>query len=886
MLLHRKFLLGFTASLLAAPVLAAPRGPARPAEYQVKLRYEIPSPRDLHIRIYDRMIEHLGSIGFRYQPGPATDREDPTKNYLTGTIAAANTRKLLADSHVLSVLLTPPGFKWPARETDPVRIELQLVRGFSLDHQRALFNQTASLLEELGFQEAIAYDHRNYTRLLGWFPAGRVDELLKDLRSQPSGWLAPSIPQKELPLPIRNVSPILITEVIAEPVDSIPKALPAPQKPEKGKEELEKVSLDLRNLVAKAEGEGKRVRLEVILQATPSENERGWRRRLERAAPSLIIEGLLGPLVTATVHLNEVPKLAALPEVSTVRLPWPARPQLIPPRASPADNSKALRQLGIYRLGVPRKGARVAVIDGDFRGYQDFVKKKQLPPGTLYVDLTAERNRNLMPDPFPGDPGEVGHGTRCALALATAMAGSGAELVLIRIDPATPYQLQEVARYVSGERYRSASIAMRQVELDMDRLEMKKRRAAINVERKAILDNFSQEPEDLARREAFFKKLRAFEKEERAFQGHEERFRQMERDLRNLRGLQAVACALVWPAGYPVDGSSALSRYFDRRPFCSTLWFQSAGNTRGQAWTGLFRDIDGNGVMEFAPPDAPLAGGRWTRELNFLAWQPYRKGRSPELPAKTRLRITVQWREPHDPEYLRRGEDLYRTPLARLRLVLLRQRDPAGDTLASDDMEEVAQTPGYEDRYGLPQRLDNYPNSATYQQTLEFTVPRAGRYALRVVGKVPASIRPEGVPSLPAFEKTWELRPRLFLEVVDDPSRAAGRPVFLDYATDEGTLGMPADSRGLITVGSADRANHAQSYSATGPAMNLDLLVKPNLLVYDDGRLGTEGAVAYGADLAAGYAAGLAVRSLFHGQTVAQYWQAIQGRPPRVLKVP
>jgi hypothetical protein len=427
---------------------------------------------------------------------------------------------------------------------------------------------------------------------------------------------------------------------------------------------------------------------------------------------------------------------------------------------------------------------------------------------------------------------------------------------------------------------------MRELELQLDRLDMRKRRTAIIAERKAILDDFSQEDEALAKRKAFFKKLRAFEKEEQQLKDREDRYLHMRRGFLGLRGLQVVSSSLVWPDGYPVDGSSPLSRFLDDRPFRAALWFQSAGNTRGQVWAGLFRDVDGNGVMEFAPPEERLPEERWTRELNFLAWQPFGKARSLDLPAKARLRLSIQWREPHDPEYLRRGEDLYRTPLARLRLVLLRQRDPAGKQLPTDDMEEVAHSLGYADRYGLPQRLANAPSFATYEQTFEFTIPKAGRYALRVEGKVPASIRPEGVPNLPNLDKTWELRTRIFMEVVDDASRAAGRPVFLDYATDEGTLGMPADARSLLTVGAAGRSNRALAYSATGPAMNLELLPKPNLLVADDGRLGPEGAVAYGTDLAAPFAAGLAARSLARGQSRVDYWKCFQGRAARVLRAP
>jgi len=68
---------------------------------------------------------------------------------------------------------------------------------------------------------------------------------------------------------------------------------------------------------------------------------------------------------------------------------------------------------------------------------------------------------------------------------------------------------------------------------------------------------------------------------------------------------------------------------------------RSAGDTRGQAWAGPFRDADGNGVMEFAPATAPLPPGRWTHELNFLAWQPAEGTRTADLPAGARIRLSA-----------------------------------------------------------------------------------------------------------------------------------------------------------------------------------------------------------------------------------------------------
>src|SRR5207249_1535716 len=75
--------------------------------------------------------------------------------------------------------------------------------------------------------------------------------------------------------------------------------------------------------------------------------------------------------------------------------------------------------------------------------------------------------------------------------------------------------------------------------------------------------------------------------------------------------------------------------------------------------------------------------------------------------------------------------DLYRKPLASLRPVVLQQGDPAAQVMAGDDLEPVAVA------YGEPQRLDNRPNMATYEQAVEFTVERGDRYAVFVVRQRP-----------------------------------------------------------------------------------------------------------------------------------------------------
>ncbi len=377
----------------------------------------------------------------------------------------------------------------------------------------------------------------------------------------------------------------------------------------------------------------------------------------------------------------QAPALAALSQVTGVRLPRLAQPARPPVDFDNTRWQPLLKASGAARLqalGQRGQGTQLAVVDSNFRGWEPLAGKG-LPAGTRLIDLTRERNANIQPDPFPIGSEGLGAGTR--LALTIARIAPEVSLTLIRVDPAAPYMLETVARSINGDPVRSISLENRLNQLDREQFELDKRRDALAEERRDVLNDFRQEGEAADRRKAYFEKQKAYEKDAALFYETLRRYLQFQRDMASLRGIRVVASALTWSDGFPVDGTSTLSRYFDDRPFRAALWFQAAGDTAGQSWTGLFRDVDGNRVMEFAPPGQPLPANLWTPELNFLSWRTTAGKGSADIPAGTRLRITVQWREAHDPLYARLGEDPYREPLARgLRLVLVRQLDPAGDT--------------------------------------------------------------------------------------------------------------------------------------------------------------------------------------------------------------
>ena len=898
----KRRLLGLLAALLlttAAGRAAPPAAPPPPAEYTVQIRYRIDAVGTDRLTQYFDMLDYFRKLGFTLDPNFDENPRDPEQTRLVGTIPSGTARRLLEEPHVRSLLLVPAGYKLPP-EDSLVKVYLDLASGLPLLQQQQLADQTRAKLRQLGFREAIGYDDRGHRRLVGLVPAGNLETLLKDLRGQPSGWLAPEVPVAALPVPLRGISPLWATEVVPEP-----EGVPPPKgwgiipEPVRVDDPAVKISPELRALAGQANSPP--VRMEIFLTVPPSEVDQDWRRALRQAAPGLVLEGRLGTLVTGVAPPREAASLAALPVVSVVRLPRPALPVLETAASGHPDVREVFRASGVDSLfarGYRGRGVRIAVIDGDFRGYERF-KGKGLPANLDYVDLTAERNASLLPDPFPGDAAAVGAGTQAALTALRA--APEADLTLIRIDPGAPHQFAAVVRLFNGERYFSDSVYQRNMELENAAIDLRARaQELLRLRQEAI--NITVTPEDLLnqpadtprrremeeairRREQYFKSQAEYDRDLKDLRDRRGRYSALVEAEQNLRDVRVVSSSLDWNSGYPVGGPG-LTRFLEATPPRTALWFQAAGNSRGQAWTGLFHDADGNGVMEFVAPRSPR-GTRpgpddwWRTELNFLSWQPHGKERMVELPAKARFRLSVQWQEAHDPRFFPGGEDAYLRPLADLKLVVLRQRDPSGTKVAADEFDLVARSAG------LPQRLHSDPASATYEQDVEFVVETPGRYALRLEGWKSSSDQPLGLPSVPAIEQTWDLWPRLFVETLDEPSRLVGRAVWGDYTTDRGTLGTPADARVLFTVGAADLSGRPLAFSTAGPPYLRELLRKPNILA-PDGLVVVPGgsAAIYGSGTAAPLAAGAAATALSAGSAPAAWLRVLSAQPGCMLRVP
>lgn len=897
----RPFVLASVSWLTLA--LAAPtqvKVPKPPDTYDATIRYRIQADRNERVLQYEEMTKFFGGLGFKEAESEDSDLGpfDPTAEMMTGTVPSKTARDLLKDRRVQTVILAPAGYKNPDDALARVRVVIEL--NASRD-QLALWRQTATALTRLGFQQDLGYDSRRFTVLRGTIPAGNLFKLLRDLRQQPTGWFAPEqapelfaqladgTPTRFLVKPFADVLPVRVVEVFG-PAEAAPAVVTLPPIPAE-QPHLNKWTADLRRRLAEEGAATKPLRLEVVLANVPADADREWRVPL--SAVGAAIEGRAGSVVTVLVAQgSKAADLSALPDVSSVRLPRavagarvePAavkeepkgdEPRKVEPKEdknlnpvsyqaelpAPGPAADALKATGLDRLhaaGKKGQGIKVVIIDTDFAGWENQLAapgKGATTGGVAFIDLTAERNRDVRPDPMPGT---IGHGTQAALAVR--LAAPAADLFLVRVPADAPYQVINVARMVRGDQFRTEGLVTRRQEIEVEANDIAQRRRTARLEYQRAFEDFSAEEPARQRRLAAQQALRRLDAEEGALLNRQMRVEELERSFGRLAGAQVVLNQLQWNTGFALDVASPISRYLDdwltprkgayRRhlarpnPGQPPLWFQPAGDARGQAWAGVFRDADGNGVMEFAPSDTELKPGRWSRELNFLAGEANGK-EGLDLAGGTRVRVSVQWREPHDPSL---PESDYRVPIAPLRLQLVKQRDPAGEKFGSDEIDLVVQSEG------LPARLQIEPAYGIYEHSLEVTLPADGRYAVRIEGHVPDNIRPFGSPTLLGQEVTWEMRPRVFVESVDGNAKVT----LADYASPASGVAVPADARSVLAVGAAGPDGKIRPFVSTGVGPGTELHRKPDLLAPDTVPTVGDPPAARGSDLAAAFAAGWA----------------------------
>lgn len=856
---------------LAFPAEAAAevKYPPLPETVQVEFRYRIRAPRDERVRQFRLMQAHLDKLGFnrKRQPGDETDIIDPTAERMAGTIPSKNVFALLDDPRIQTVLFRPTNSNPPDDPLQPVSLRIHIATGYLPADQHRLHRQVVERLQQMGFREAIGYDHHGYTLVRGDLPISNAFRLLKDLRQEPAGWFVPETPASELPLPIRETLPIRAVEVMPDPALNPLQPQPIPPNRLKFTPGLRAVMEDPARLTQP-------IRIEAVmdehLDSTELEEIRGrlrtgYSRPVTDPGSGLTeivfatLEGGAGNVITIQFpQAGDVERFAAEPGVVLLRLPRPTVETADPTTATLTPAAKVLeatRLDAFHQKGYRGQGTKIAIIATEFPGVGGTAGAeklaKDLASPVAFIDLTAEYSRELLP--APATTGRLSPGMTAARA--AHLAAPGAALVLVRVDPASLHQVLSVARFVRGDREFTEAMQSRIAELTIRTERTAEQRTAAAAEYRRAFQNLSDEEAPRLRRERARKAFDAIIAEERTLAAAIRRANDLQAAMRELEGCDVVVNTLVWETGYALDGLSELSRVIDQsfaskalasprtrsatrpQPAPRPLWVQASSPSIGSVWAGSYLDADDNGTMEFATTSVPMPKDEWTRELNFLATRGADGKVATTLPAGAKVRLTVQWRETHDPNGYGGRESVF--PLT---LRVFQQLDPEGKTRASDELQEVARS------VGGPYEVQVEPTYGVYEQLVEFTVPAEGRYCVMMEGQEIFD------PRLPALRRHIEIRPRLFAAFLGNAPVGA-RPVFASYAPREAGVGIPGDAPASITVGATDEPLGTIPTGLTGGGPGVELLVKPTLLA--DGSIDVGPGSLSGQGPAAGFAGGV-----------------------------
>lgn len=739
--------------LLVTPLLWAGQDPSlADRTYNVQLRYRIDAGRQQRYRLFHALVKRLAEAGFQKAKG--LEGEELFGTEMTGTMPGRGLPALLENVYVQTAILTPTDFQ-PGEE--PVLVRFYLTTALGAGRQKEVADRARELLKPLGFVENVGADDQEATRLLGRLPAGQLKDILKEK------WNVPVAATVEPGVTVVKVALIKAAVVLPEPEGF--QAPPAAESPASPPAELAKVSPELRAVLAGEANAEKSSRVEVILRSVPPASDPLFTLR----NAGLTLQGRLGPVVFGELKGADLTRLAALPEVSGVRLPQPARDFAGEVVFVPVGRSVPAGKEPLPWVRQTAE-AKAIVIASDFRGFEG-KKGGSLPTNTRLLDFTGELSPTLTPEPAPTGEG-LGEGTRLAEKLVQ---GTGIkELLLVRIDAAAPFQIESVAQAVAGRTWQSTALLARIDELRAAQSRLDERRKQLRVLRRLALDNFGIDESAKAARENYRNAQAEFEKQETELRETGAKLLAFQATARELKGAGTVLIGLAWTDGYgDLPGGLPVLRFLDAQLLQGASWLQAVPVRQAAVWQGLFRDGDDNGVMEYVEK-AP-SGQR--ADLNFLAWQPKEGAKAAELPAGLQLRVQMQWQEAHDPKFAVAGDDPYRQPIAPLRLTLLRQRDPSGKKLPADVFDVVARSDAY------VQRLENDERASIYQVTLTHTLAQPGRYALLVEGKAPTSLAPPG--SADVTGRRGELRPKLVLQTLSAEHRGSGKVIFGDYHSGE-----------------------------------------------------------------------------------------------------
>jgi len=712
--------------------------PVLVAKVNIRVKFRIQVYGVERIRQVDEMLKFLKATGFTTTDENLFEKlQDESVSSFDGTIQLGKENKCINPRWIYSVTTWPVGSEDPYKSEGPVRIEVEFPQYMQNKKQLEFWEDVKNSLSKIGFINAVSYNPELFTRITG--------NLI--------GKTLPIIDTKIFPEALRtagvSVTPFAFPRVVKVHSDwplVKPRVL----------EEIKENSLRKMSPAARKKLEGKEQKLEkwlvILNHQPPGQNEIS---ELFANLNDAIVEGANGALFEILATPISIKNLAALPSVMFVT---PAETQIktdytikqnnllnIFPNEGATQPARNLRG-----VGAP---ASIAIVGTEFLGWEKAFGEIQTQ--SELVDLTQIRDFAMDKMPYEKSLGEVGFHTKRALEIAKIYPGT--KIVLVRIDPAVPTMLDEVAGFANRDLKSSYALLSRYSETDVAKRFLQGDNQFLQSERAFLIDQFGDSPDVVTRREAYKEKKAKWDKENRDLHEKINRILKLREQLMEFKSHKLFIVLENLSSQLPVYQNVALSLFSDESKFKTAAWLMPDSLFERISWRGPFSDSNHNGMMEFRNSKS---NDKWGDERLIIQFE--KDGKMfDKIPQGKKIRVRVRWREGVEWSTATVEGETAPKAKAKLNVLFLLNENPLPGRKLADQFLVVKET-GND-----PFCIFRNKTFAIFEHLIDLESPIEGQYALAIEGKVSSR---NDLSNLD-LNKVTEIFPEITLESFEQGTR-------------------------------------------------------------------------------------------------------------------
>lgn len=705
--------------------------PVLEAKVNIRIKFRIQVFGVERLRQVDEMLKFLKATGFTSTDESLFEKlQDENISSFDGTIQLGKENRCINPKWIYCVTTWPVGSEDPYKSEEPVRIEIEFPQYMQNKKQLEFWEDVKNSLSKIGFIDAVSYNPELFTRITGNLigkTLPNIDtkifpEALKNAGVSVTPFAFPRVVRVHSDWPL--VKPRVL-EAIKE--NSIRKMSPAARKKLEGKESKPEKWLVILN------------------HQPPAQNEIN---EIFANLNDAMIEGANGALFEILATPTSIKNIAALPSVMFVT---PAETQIKTDYTIKQNNlqnifsnegaSQPARNL--RGVGAPPS---IAVVGTEFLGWEKAFGEIQTQ--AELVDLTQIRDFAMEEMPYAKNLGEVGFHTKRALEIAKIYPGT--KIVLVRIDPAVPTMLDEVAGFANRDLKSSYALLSRYSETDVAKRFLQGDNQYLQTERAFLIDQFGDSPDVQTRREAYKEKKAKWDKENRDLHEKINRILQLREQLMEFKSHKLFVVLENLSSQLPAYQNVALSLFSEEAKFKNAAWLMPDSLFERISWRGPFSDSNQNGVMEFRNSKS---NDKWSDERLVIQFE--KDGKMfDKIPQGKKIRARVRWREGVEWSTATVEGETAPKAKAKLNLLILLNENPLPGRKLADQFLVVKET-GND-----PFCIFRNKTFAVFEHLIDLESPIDGQYSLAIEGKVPNRLDLSNLDS----NKVTEIFPEITLE--------------------------------------------------------------------------------------------------------------------------